>query len=320
MLHKILVIGRLTMKIEKSNLSIVSGKYFEEVYNHNNYLIEFNENKSDYPLPVAVIYFSSSGIYYPNTIDALKKAFIDTENKFEFYKSDLKIKADKNIYIRDIAKQFYITGISKQLPSMDAVIDFLKEQTEGYELYTVGSSAGAYAAALAGCILGAKLIYCFSGYFDLNVIDTKTWFYIDKFKNDSNKSKYFNLIEYIKGSSSYIIYFYPGQLPNDVEQSQFIKNLDHVISIKMDSNVHGLCCSRSAVKCLMKMESGEAIRRMKDFSVKYSNQVIKNSTLIKYLYKNKWFFYYTKDIIDTILKQLNRILKKIYSGYIAKKS
>ena len=139
------------MKTEKSNLSIVSGDYFNKAYHLSNYLIE--ETINNQTLPVAVIYFSSSAIYYPNTIDAFKKAFIDSENKFEFYKSDLKIKADKNIYIRDIAKQFYITGINHTLPSMDAVLSFLKKETDGYELYTVGSSAGAYAATLSGSIL-----------------------------------------------------------------------------------------------------------------------------------------------------------------------
>ena len=144
-------------------------------------------------------------------------------------------------------------------------------------------------------------------------MDSQTWFYIDKFKNDKNRCKYYNLIEYVKNSSSYILYFYPGRLPNDVEQSKYVKNIDNVISVKMFSKVHGMCCSRSAVKCLMNMDSDKVIRIMKDFSAKYSNQEIKCSTILKYLYNKKWFLYYMKDIVDKYLKQIKRISKKLSS-------
>lgn len=111
--------------MENSKKSIVSGNLFDKVYSGENYLIK--DNKQNNVEKIAVLYFSSSGIYFPNTEEMFSKAFVEND-KYEFLDSELKIKADKEIYIRDIAKQFYITGISQRCPDMDSLIQLLKKR------------------------------------------------------------------------------------------------------------------------------------------------------------------------------------------------
>lgn len=205
--------------MENSKKSIVSGNLFDKVYSGENYLIK--DNKQNNVEKIAVLYFSSSGIYFPNTEEMFSKAFVEND-KYEFLDSELKIKADKEIYIRDIAKQFYITGISQMCPDMDSLFQLLKKETEGFKVITVGSSAGGYAATLIGYLLNAELIYCFSGYFNLEIVDTETWFYVEKYKNNRSRNKYYKLGNYIKTNKTKLVYFYPTRLSDDVKQAEYL--------------------------------------------------------------------------------------------------
>lgn len=109
-----------------------------------NYLIEDVNVDSD----ICCIYFSSHGIYYPET----ENNFIDTiinKDVFEWYKSRMP-NAKRHIFIRDIRKSFYVEGINSELNTIDKLIGFLRVQTNGFKVVTVGSSAGGYMAYICG--------------------------------------------------------------------------------------------------------------------------------------------------------------------------
>ena len=95
-------------------------------------------------------------------------------DKFEWRKHLIR-RAYKQIWIRDITKEFYVRGINNQINSIDKMIDFLKKETEGYRSICIGSSAGGYIATLLGAVLNAEYVYCFSGYFNLFILDEATW-------------------------------------------------------------------------------------------------------------------------------------------------
>ena len=60
--------------MDKSKQSIISGELFEKIYSKNNYIINYEEVEKEIEgKPVAIIYFSSSGIYYPNTEEAFTR-------------------------------------------------------------------------------------------------------------------------------------------------------------------------------------------------------------------------------------------------------
>jgi hypothetical protein len=79
--------------------------------------------------------------------------------------------AGKLIFVRDIFKSWYVCGISDRYSSIDDMIDFLKEETKGYKVITVGNSAGGYMAVLAGVLLGAERVFNFSGQYSLRIIE-----------------------------------------------------------------------------------------------------------------------------------------------------
>mgnify|MGYP006966576756 FL=1 len=63
--------------MENSKKSIVSGNLFDKVYSGENYLIK--DNKQNNVEKIAVLYFSSSGIYFPNTEEMFSKAFVEND-------------------------------------------------------------------------------------------------------------------------------------------------------------------------------------------------------------------------------------------------
>lgn len=269
-------------------------------YSGENYLIK--DNKQNNVEKIAVLYFSSSGIYFPNTEEMFSKAFVEND-KYEFLDSELKIKADKEIYIRDIAKQFYITGISQMCPDMDSLFQLLKKETEGFKVITVGSSAGGYAATLIGYLLNAELIYCFSGYFNLEIVDTETWFYVEKYKNNRSRNKYYKLGNYIKTNKTKLVYFYPTRLSDDVKQAEYLmkyKN-DNMAIVGMTSGLHGVCVPKCVVKELFKNEPEVAFQKIKGYLDESKG---KNTEvgILKYFFGRKWLYYAYKEKVYTKFK------------------
>lgn len=278
----------------------MSGNLFDKVYSGENYLIK--DNKQNNVEKIAVLYFSSSGIYFPNTEEMFSKAFVEND-KYEFLDSELKIKADKEIYIRDIAKQFYITGISQMCPDMDSLFQLLKKETEGFKVITVGSSAGGYAATLIGYLLNAELIYCFSGYFNLEIVDTETWFYVEKYKNNRSRNKYYKLGNYIKTNKTKLVYFYPTRLSDDVKQAEYLmkyKN-DNMAIVGMTSGLHGVCVPKCVVKELFKNEPEVAFQKIKGYLDESKG---KNTEvgILKYFFGRKWLYYAYKEKVYTKFK------------------
>lgn len=232
------------MKDEKK--SIVSGEIYEKAYSLSNYKIEIDETiKTN----ICALYVSSSGIYYPNNEDALRECILQKDT-FEWYATRFK-KAKKHIFIRDVAKQFYITGINKELDTVDKTVSFLRAEVKGYDLYVIGSSAGGYMASILAEKLKAKLLVCFSAYFNLNIVDHDVWFYISKYANDERRNQYYNISEMITNYTGLMLYFYPSELKDDVAQSKQICSNDHLFKIPIKSKIHGVPISINATKLLM---------------------------------------------------------------------
>ena len=107
----------------KSIVFQVDSKEVEQIYdNSKNYLIEYSSGKSNNE-NYCIIYFSSNDIYYPNN----ERAFINqiaVKNKFEWYNTRIS-KGVKHIFVRDIKKQWYLTGINKEINNIDKLFQFL---------------------------------------------------------------------------------------------------------------------------------------------------------------------------------------------------
>lgn len=137
------------------------------VYEKNdNYLVELNLSSEDLLERSCAIYFSSHGIYYPNTSAVFERKIV-LQDYYEWKKNKIK-NIEKHIFLRDVFKQWYIKGINSRLPDIESVLSFLQEECKDSKtIITVGSSAGGYAAVLFGSLLKADKIYCFNGQLSL---------------------------------------------------------------------------------------------------------------------------------------------------------
>ena len=115
--------------------------------------------------------------------------------------------------------------------------DKLKNETEGYKIITVGSSAGGFAAVLFGILLNVEKIFSFSGQFSLSLIlnEAETPFLFSE-KSNIQKNKYFDLPVLLKNSSSPVYYFFPYYNKNDYIQAQQVCNISTVFSFGIDAN------------------------------------------------------------------------------------
>lgn len=268
--------------------SITEGPVWESAYSQNNYEIEYDYAEGT-DSNICAIYFSSSGIYYPNIEEELKKRVID-DDYYEWKKTKIK-RARKHIFVRDVAKNFYVIGISKRISSIDALMDFLKEETEGYEIITLGSSGGAYMAVLAGVLLESKCIFCFSCFWSLNCINYDVWHLVGFYQNDPQRNKYYDLVPIIKESNSRIVYIYPAnnrdEINNDHVQCELVKNLKQIIQIPVKSKRHGACINRFLLSKLVNLSdysqiTAEYDRPMSEFRI--AKKILSHNEILKMYY------------------------------------
>ena len=123
------------------------------VYRKQNWTYAINNNVDS---NLCVIYFSSNNIWFPNTEEAFDRSFIENDY-YEWKKIRVK-NAQKEIFVRDIYKQWYVTGINQNVNSVDRVYELLKVETRGMRVVTIGATAGGYMSVLMGSLLKAEFV------------------------------------------------------------------------------------------------------------------------------------------------------------------
>ena len=186
----------------------IDSEIVRSVYiNLPNYKIEYNNSCKE---NICAIYFSSNDIYYPNNEEIFRKRIVE-KNFFEWYNT--RINARKHIFVRDIFKQWYLEGINAELDSPEKIFEWLKVETEGYEVVTVGSSAGGYSAVLYGSLLEAQKVIAFNAQFSLKAIADEPGEecnpLVFKYKNN-DRSKYFELKDKLSDSVNYFYFLSVG--------------------------------------------------------------------------------------------------------------
>ena len=233
-------------------LDLLNNKIIANEYNKNNYIIAIN-NESDSITGLCVIYFSSNDIWFPNNEEEFINSII-VSNRYEW--QNLRIhKAQKEIFMRDIYKSWYTMGINSKLNSIDSVIAFLQKETTGYNVITVGSSAGGYMAALTASLLNAQYAFCFSPQFDITT-EVKRNPVLRKYQ-ELSASKYYSITDYIKQSHTRIYYFFPYKNSYDFQQSLYVKDIGQVHSLSFASARHGVILPGKCVLRLINMDMPE---------------------------------------------------------------
>src|ERR1700733_6386224 len=228
-------------------------------YNNPNFLIEYDEQSPD---DRCAIYFSSHNIYYPNT----EKDFVDNlvkKDKYEWYRTRIP-GARKHIFLRDIKKQWYLTGINKEIATPLELENFLASETKGYRVITVGSSAGGYAAVVYGQLLNAERIYSFNGQYELASLLNRSTEMINPilFRNSGNSTlrKYYDAREFITDPGK-IFYFYSNKSKWDISQYEHIEDAGINI-LSFNTNIHGMPFLKCNIPPLLAMKEDELRRHV----------------------------------------------------------
>ena len=230
-------------------------------FKSGNIRIEFN-SKANVTKKLCIIYFSSNEIYYPNTSSAFSYSIIDRD-RYEWTKYKFN-GAFKHIFVRDIRKQWYVGGINSIIDTTEKLLEFLKCETKGFMVYTLGSSAGGYASILFGSLLYANRIYAFNPQLNLFKTISQSNYFRDpllfNYKDDSLYNKYYDLSPFIIQSTN-IFYFQSYQSKQDIDQYNSISpeakaNLN---TIRFQTSNHGFPFLRINIHNVLSFEKDELI-------------------------------------------------------------
>lgn len=268
-------------------------KIVNDIYsNKDNYNIEFDHsNKNNY----CVLYFSSNFIYFPNNAESFTKSIVE-ENRYEWTNQKF-IFAHKHIFLRDIKKQWYLTGVNHKLNSPSSLLEFLKSETANYKIITIGSSAGGYAAVLYGQLLNAEKTYCFNAQFELLSLLKNSNESIDpiifRHRQDVCLLPYYDLRNFIHNPSS-VYYFISLYSSWDNSEYDHVKDLG-MKTILFKTAHHGVPFPRVALKKLFESNFDEIYHIIN----KPINPIIFSIQIVGFF---STFSFLLKVIVDKILK------------------
>jgi hypothetical protein len=227
----------------------------------DNYSVEFKSGKKTGCTPRCIIFFSSNGIYFPNTGEAVREAIFE-RNRYE-WRRNVPESFDKVIFIRDVKKQWYLDGINSRLNTVEKVLRLLEQETKGYKIVCAGSSSGGYAAMLYGGLLGAERVVSFSGQFSLEetVRDEPLQNpLLVKGFNDPMVRQYYSLAPILFRAGVQVFHLYPRSVPADVEQVNLVVGLNNIIAYPFRYGLHGVPCYLVNCKDLFALPEHRLIR------------------------------------------------------------
>lgn len=257
------------MKESKDYVFQVDSEIVKDVYlNNDNYLITYNEDCMD--KSSCAIYFSSNDIYYPNSEDVFKKKIVE-KNFFEWYETRIKNNY-KHILLRDVHKQWYLSGINGEISSPEKLLNFLVKETKNYIITTVGSSAGGYAAVLYGSMLKAKKAIVFNAQFEINSLLDKSSAKVDPFifkYRNLPVSKYYDIKPFIHKELN-LFYFLSTVSEWDAEQHEHVKEVTSINVIPFKTKHHGVPFLKIALYRVINLEN----EKLRKFTKLNNNPII----------------------------------------------
>ena len=253
---------------------------------------------------LCAIYFSSNGLYFPNTSEEFEEVILKN-NRFE-WEENIFSKARKVILLRDVTKQWYWNGINSQLNSVENLLNFLRTETSGMDIITIGSSAGGYAAVLFGHLLRAISIFTFSGQFSLKSILTDEHILenpsIAKLHLLPEYSQYLEIMNLLKNGEVPIFYFYPALCHEDIEQALFVQGFKNIYPFRLGNNIHGKTCYQINFLDLFSMKNQVLIA----LSSHYKDKLIKS---LEFSVRVSGIFPSFRYLMRVIYKKIRNIIR-----------
>lgn len=277
----------------------------QEAYRKNNYKIVDIPKGTN----ICYIFFSSNGIYYPNTKSEFEDKII-IHDRFEWEnlakRKEMLATCDKQIFVRDIYKQWYVRGVNEKVDTVDKLVDLLRSLTNGFEVVTVGISAGGYMAALVAAKLNAKRCYDFSGQVSLWEEADRNPFL--KLKGDKDiKSKWYNILDVVKSSSCCFYYFYASGCEEDCYSWNLLRECPNVYGFGFPWKKHAATCFTWNMPYVLI----KGMQEMNDLAERYENRKI-NPLFFSFrtMPFDKAIYYPVRKIVKVFVKAVNADRRK----------
>lgn len=221
-------------------------KQLENIYcSRDNYKIVDRETPKGVYAKKCYVFFSSHSIYYPNSDEVFEEVIVRND-RFEWV-NYVPLDYSRAIFLRDLKKQWYFTGINSNINSFESLKLWLSAQVNGYdEVIFVGSSAGGYASTLFGAALGVDRVFNFAGQFFLrdfikSALDRELNPILVKYSESESRKHLYDISDYLKLCSSKIYYFFPRHSEDDVFQFRKIRDAKNGIEVfSFNSACHGI--------------------------------------------------------------------------------
>lgn len=242
---------------------------------------------------ITYIFFSGNGLFFPNTDECFEKTVMK-QNRFEWTNvaRSVEKRAERIIFVRDVYKKWYIRGVSERYPDVESLCKRLKERSVG-DIYTVGNSAGAYMAILAGYLTGAKYVFAFNPQTDLTLVDPLDHPSIVAYATSG--APYCKLQEL--DVSSRVFVFYAARNGADVMHCDLIKGNENYKLYPFDETIHGK--TMLAVNYPFVLNHPEAIEK-----ISVSAPVSAREFLMRSCGKGKGTALYLKSIVTRAIGKL----------------
>lgn len=285
--------------MDKKIIFQIDSPAVKEAFKLDNFSIEYNDDLEFVEYDLCVIYFSSNEIYYPNTLQSFEHSIL-TNNKYEWKRNKFP-NAKKHIFLRDLHKQWYLSGINNFLNNPYRVLEFLKKETKGYRVITIGSSAGGYAALLFGSMLKCERIYSFNAQMNLKVTMKNSNPLIDPILfekvTDINYEIFFDLSNFISPTTDNY-YFQSIYSKMDLEQLNAISDIsqNYLKVIRFKTSNHGFPFLRINLKNVLQFSSNE----LNQYVNKTIHPLLFSINLISLF---PTLFFLTKSLIDRYQKK-----------------
>lgn len=251
-----------TFKLDDNN------RILQTCYKNPNYKIKhgFVENGK------CIVFLSSNGVFFPDTYESLINGIVLNDYyEWEKISTSLIYKYEKIIYLRDVRKAFYVTGINSVISSIDQLIEWMKIETQGFQVDYVGASSGGYLAMILATVLdNSRVVIQAGGQCDLfsweNIIQED--YFLSSHKNETNYRKWYSTQELINNSAKVPIFtFIPQKSERDKLQFEKIKDAYNIFPILVESEVHGEGLTQEGyIALLNNLHSDSFIEWLKELS------------------------------------------------------
>lgn len=211
-----------------------------------------------------LIFCSSNGVYFPNTTEIFRQKIICND----FYEwsriGSLLIEyVELIIFIRDVRKNFYVTGINEQYNTIDRVIKYFTNILGGYEVRIAGSSAGGYMASILGVALKACLVINIGGQWNLYTSNSAVdrYYFLNQYRDNIDYSKWYDLKNIMTDDVPPIFYLYSANNIDDKKAYDYIKDRKGIYEVATNSHEHAKPVSTEAL-CRLLLADVERVKQI----------------------------------------------------------